>query len=352
MTAKREQRVKPIPLDQVTVSHNPRRPLRKLQDMGCEPLALVHTLALSEDATKRAEFVALIQAHQPEIVKLAETYATMQIQPVMLRDFRVEVNGAYLTRYGIVCGERRYIAWAYLQAVTGQKQTVWAIVKKLTVQEAYWLGVEENLQREDMTEVEKGQIFARYAEEHKMELTKVAEHFHVPYYLVRGRVALATKLPAERLRLYEEGKLNLTDAIREALGEQDATRSHGRKSRQVLLTVREIRAAFDSTPRSNVERLNALAEVMRLTVVQAVHESDERMKRAEEADARKVEKEVKSSHHSGVSSLKRPEEFFTNPQPSTMIQEAAEKIAEEDEPFCQAGVHTQDSDAVPNSPLS
>jgi hypothetical protein len=273
-----------IALDKITVSHNPRKPLRKLQQMGYETMRLVHEYALSAEKVKQDEFVQLIQQYQPEIVKMAETFEQMQIQPILLRDFRTQVAGEYVTRYGIACGERRYIAWAYLQALTGTPQYVSAIVKKLTVEEAYWLGVEENLQREDMTEIEKGQIFAKYAAEHPgqdgqpMELTKVAEHFHVPYSLARGRVALATKLPSDRLSLYEQGKLNLTDAIKEALGEQDASRSHARKKRQSLMTVKQIRDAFDFTPRNSIERLAALAEVMRMSLDDAIMESDERLR--------------------------------------------------------------------------
>jgi hypothetical protein len=303
-----------IKLHLITVSHNPRRPLRKLQDMGFEPMAFCHQFGLSDDPDKRAHFVQTIREHHPEIELLAQSLADRtQIQSVVLRDFRSQVNGIWVTRYGIACGERRFIACVFRQALTGVPCPIRAIVRKMTVKEAFWLGVEENLQREEMTEVEKGLIFAKYAEEHTLvqgdsgpiivirsdssqeplPMTEVAKHFHVEYHIARGRAALATQLPTERLLLYQQGKLNLTDAIREALGEPAHKSKTPKEGRRNPLTMKQIEVLFDATPRGDFVRLETLAEVMKMDLNQALAESDERIQAAEERDARTVEKEVK-----------------------------------------------------------
>lgn len=319
MSVSRAVQAVPLPLDKIVVSHNPRKPLKKLQDMGIEPLSFVHEFALSPDAEKRAHFCTMIEENQPEIRDMAGTIADlpaldsdmpadadapeftvdveskkMQIQPIIVRDFRSQVDGGgYEIRYGLAAGERRYIACAYIQAKTGKKQPVMAIVKKLTVQEAYWIGVEENLQREDMDEVEKGSIYNQWAVENGQAdtpapWTEVARHFKRPYHEVRGRAALSTLDPA-RLALYRAGRINLTDAINEALGESaDRTKPSRKGTRLVPLSIKEIQALFDATPRSNVERLKALAEVMKMTLQEAQAQCDERSLAEDETEAREA----------------------------------------------------------------
>jgi hypothetical protein len=308
-----------VPLALITVSHNPRRPLRKLQDLGFDPMAFCHEFGLSADTEKRLHFVTTIRENHPEIERMSESIADRsQIQAVILRDFRVKVGDEYETRYGLACGERRYIACVFRQALTGVSCPVMARIKKMTVTEAYWLGVEENLQREDMTEVEKGQIFAKYAEEHTLlteevdgekvtkvvqrtdpstqealPMTEVAKHFHVEYHTARGRAALATKLPPDRMKLYLDGKLNLSDAIREALGEPSHRSKPPREGRRNPLTMKQLEALFDTTPRDMKQRLETLAEVMKVDMATALAESDARQQLREEQEARQVEKNLR-----------------------------------------------------------
>jgi ParB/RepB/Spo0J family partition protein len=319
----------PVPLALITVSHNPRRPLRKLQDLGFDPMAFCHEFGLSADEEKRLHFVTTIRENHPEIECMWQSINTYsQIQSVILRDFRVQVGAEYETRYGIACGERRFIACVFGQALTGKPCPVMARIKKMTVKQAYWMGVQENIQREPMTEVEKGQIFAKYAEEHTLveeevtedvegevttrtvqkivertdtatqealPMTEVARHFEVPYHEARGRAALATKLAPERLALYESGKLNLTDAIREALGEPSHKSKPAREGRRTPLTMKQMEALFDETPRTDDYklRLETLCEVMKLDMATALAESDARSQLREEQEARQVEKSLR-----------------------------------------------------------
>ncbi len=309
-----EQVAKPIQLHLITASHNPRKPLKKLQSLGFDPLAFCHEYGLSDDEDKRKHFVETIRENHPEIEFMAGSLDDRgQIQAITVRAFRTKIGDEQHTHYGIACGERRYISCVFQQALSGEPFPVRAVVKEMTVQQAYWMGVEENLIREDMTELEKGEIFHKYAEEYTLgeveedgkqrhvkreegqpplPMTEVAAHFHVPYHYARGRAALVNLKP-ERLAAYEDGKLNLTDAIRESLGEQQeaTSRPSRRGTRQNPLTMSKIRALFDATPRTRLERLQAFAEVMQMSLENAVMESDVRLSEVETKEARSTERE-------------------------------------------------------------
>ena len=302
----------PIALELVTTSHNPRKPLRKLQELGIVPMEFCHEYGLSDDPNKRAQFVAMIREHQPDIVHKWESFQDQgQVQPIVLRYHNSMVQGQTVTRYGIACGERRYITCVLGQALTGESYPVKAIVRRLTVEQAYWLGVTENLIRDDMTELEKGEVFHAYSQTHTLlegeiadktddsqeplPLTLVAKHYHVPYHEVRGRVALATQLAPDRLQLYKDGKLNLTDAIKEALGEPSHKSKAPKEGRSNPLTMKQIQALFDATDRLNLARLETLAEVMKLDMGTALAESDARIQAAEEQEARAAEKTARKT---------------------------------------------------------
>jgi hypothetical protein len=312
------QTVQSIPLDKITVSHNCRRPMPRLQDDGIEPMSFVHEFALSSEQEKRDHFCKMLEDFQKEIVDMARTMADLpdeeipedveapeftveveemkvQIQPIIVRSF--QSGGSRETKYGIAAGERRFIACAYIQAKLGKKQTVSAIVKSLTVDEAYEIGVQENLQREGIDEVEKGEIYHHWAVEHGQNdtpapHTEVARHFKRPYHEIRGRINLATQLAPERLALYRQGKINLSDAINEANGQSaDRTKPSRKGTRLVPLSIKQICALFDETPRTNVERLKAFAEVMKITYTKALKESDERAEEEQLSEARETEQE-------------------------------------------------------------
>lgn len=276
-----------IPLSLVTVSHNPRKPLRTLQEMGFDTMVFCHEFGLSNDPERREHFVSSIREYEPAIALMAESIKDNdQIQPIVVRDFRTQVGNGYITHYGIACGERRYISCVFNQALTNEPTPVLANIRSMTVKEAYWLGCEENLIREPMTEIEKGQIFHQYAEENgkkvrkrgvetitPLPMTEVAKHFHVEYSYARGRAALATNLSEERIKLYQEGKLNLSDAIKEALGEPSHESKPPREKRRTPLTMKKLEKLFDETDKNDQVRLSTLAEVMQIDLTIAIEES-------------------------------------------------------------------------------
>lgn len=281
-----EQHAQKINLHDVTSSHNPRKPCPNLQSQGFDPLETARNYGLSDDPEKRAEYVKVMDDFEPEIVSLAESIRqSFQIQPIRVRDFRVKNSqtGEYETRYGIAAGERRFMASVYNYAKYGGNPTVLAVVKKMTVEEAYWMGVQENLQRREMTEWEIAEIFTKWAIENSVDgapapISAVANHFQRDYQYCRGRMALL-KLPPERLQKLKDGNLTLTAAIKEGLGEVKVGSSKPSKEgkRQTPLTIKEMKILFDQTPAEKEEVRRAIAMCMKMDYDEAVKESNERI---------------------------------------------------------------------------
>lgn len=228
--------IQSILLASITISHNPRRPCGLLQDNlakeGYENytmLQLIHELALSDDSVKQAEYCRLIETYdgdgqEKSIVSLAKSRAEMEIQPILLRDFRSQLAGVYVTRYGIVAGERRCIAAAYNHAKLGLKPQIGATVRKLTVAQAFHKAVEENAQRREMNDIEFGRIFHNYrleinpATQTFWTLSEIAVELKMDYQFVRGREALTYLSEAEQSQIDSGKNTNITKAIQKGLG--------------------------------------------------------------------------------------------------------------------------------------
>lgn len=286
-----------IPLSDITVTHNPRHPCPNLEEQGFSMIDLVHEYALSDDPDNRAYFCKLIEENEPEMVEQAESMQEFgQIQSIVVRSFRAanpqstpEKKLPCIVRYGIACGERRYIASAYLQAKTGTPCAVKATVKRLSVQEAYDVGVQENLQRKQMKEWEVGAVMEEWAKRNgksnrKAPVRAVAEHFKTTEPYARGRMALS-KLAPERLELLKKGKLTLTNAIKEALGEPGHVSPERTGKRHNACTLKQMEDLFDETPRNQEDRLRAIADCMKRSYEEALAQSDARLDKAEQVEA-------------------------------------------------------------------
>jgi len=234
-----EQIVVPWPLDKIITSHNPRRPVRRLQRQGFVPLELVHNLALSDDAAKNAEYVTLMQ-QEPAIETLARSIRTIgQCQPIILRTFRSCIGKTaegkeYEQRGGIAAGERRILALALLEAERriaiskgenpnrDKPWTVDAIGWDMTVEQAGDIGWDENDQREPMTDLDYGERFDAMLRQYNPNTQKpytiqqVADKFGKNYHWVRGRAALPY-LPVEHQQQVEDGTCNIVEACNLAL---------------------------------------------------------------------------------------------------------------------------------------
>jgi hypothetical protein len=280
--------VHPVPLRHVIVSHNPRWALQNLQSQGFDPMTLMQEYLLSRDADRRAHGCTLLEENEKEVIALADDLRTDQIVPVILRVHGMrEIDGHRFPRFGCVDGESRLLGKAYNYAKHGDDAKVASIIKEMTEDEAYWYSVRANVLRRQYSDFVIGEILKKKADQDGLPLTEVARQLGLPYGYVRGRAALADpeRLPPERReeleRLDREGRLNITPAIQEALGENPApsrrTPAERREGRRKTLTLKEVQELFDRTPRENRERLKAFAEVMMLRLDAAIEESDARL---------------------------------------------------------------------------
>ena len=133
--------------------------------------------------------------------KFAELVASIKqkgvIEPIIIRP--VKARGV---PYEIVVGERRFRA-----SCDADLETIPAIVRELTDDEAYDFMLVENLQREDLTEREEAASFKAYVGRHGKESEKdLAEKTGIRPGYIRSRVRVL-ELPAKVLKAWDDGKL-------------------------------------------------------------------------------------------------------------------------------------------------
>ena len=282
-----------------------------------KPLEMIHELALSPDADKRKAFAELIEKHEPSIVSLAASRDQDEIEPIMLRSFRVKLptTGEYVERYGVVVGERRIIAAAYSYARNGGGEipTIGAVVRKLTVDEAFDLAVAENAHRIAPTPVEEGRVFKQYRERtnpatgKNYSLLEISKLLNLEYQYVRTREAL-TYLSESDQRRVETGKLGIVAASTKGFAikngeDADDDLPDKKKKRDRSMNLAEVQKLFDSSRnRFSIDDtakvayahayLEALAAVMMISLDAAIKQSDKRIEKREEKEleaARKVD---------------------------------------------------------------
>jgi len=299
--------IDPIPLSAIFTSHNPRKPCANLQAAladegyaGKTLIQLVHTLALG-DTEQKAEFVRLVEKYENVdsneescLVSLAASRAKREIQAILLRDFRSKVPTGYETRYGIVAGERRFLAAAYNHAKHGLPAVIGAQVRKLTVVEAYDLAVAENLERRQMNDMDYARVFHGYRQEtnpataKNWTLKEIAAAKGLDYQFVRSREALIY-LPETDQRRIESGrvgKVGITAASKKGLalkrGRADDSDVGKKSERQRCLGYKQVESLFDAarTASSGDEQshyLKAFAAVLQLDLADALKQSDRRL---------------------------------------------------------------------------
>lgn len=306
--------VKKVSLKEIVNSHNPRDPMRGLtpylatenfiHEDGTSKTAmeLVHEFALSSDEAKRAEFVRLIETYEEGtdgLMELAESRRKDDLQPISLRKF-TSTDGKEL--YEIIFGERRFLAQAYLYAKYGDKPEISATVRTLTPKEAFDIAIQENLRRQNPTDIEYGRIFRSYRDEinpatnKKYNLKEIAAELGFPgtngYQFVRGREALTYLPEKDQAKLQAESRTNVTKAIEKGLALKNGKSADGslpdkKESRPKSLTLKQVHALFDESRDKSDDYLQALADVQisehgkRITLTQAKKASDARLKATE-----------------------------------------------------------------------
>ncbi|RDJ35018.1 MAG: hypothetical protein DWQ19_09290 [Crenarchaeota archaeon] len=313
-----------IPLSKITTSHNPRNPALKLLAAlseegyeGYNTIRLIQELALSDDPANKEKFVSLVETYEndgsPEsLVSLAESRRHAEIQPILLRSFRVKAGTvaetgetAYVRHYGVVVGERRVLAAAYNHAKHGDPASIGAQVKdSMRLSEAHSLAVAENANRLPMNDLEWGFVIDEYRHQinpqtgKNWKLKEIAAHLGVDYQFARGRHALVYLPDRDKNRIACGGRVNITNAIRKALaikmGKADDSEIPNKKAnRQRVLTLRECQQLFDDTRNKQMDEnekkgfLRALATVMNTTYSVATKDSDKRLAEQSKQENRK-----------------------------------------------------------------
>lgn len=121
------------------------------------------------------------------------------VQPVLLRP---STGG----RYQLVAGERRWLG-----SQMAGKNTVPAVIRKLSNEQSMEIAIVENLQREDLNAMEQAHAYERLGREFGMTQEQIAQRTGKDRSSVSNFLRLL-KLPEEVQTLIEEGKLSFGHA--------------------------------------------------------------------------------------------------------------------------------------------
>ncbi len=160
----------------------------------------VESLELRVDQVENNPFQPRREFNQDEIASLAESIKNhQQLQPILVR----VVDG----KYQLISGERRLRA-----TIHAGLQTIRAEVREADDRLVAELAIIENLQRKDLSPIEKALSFKRYIQEHKCKQDDLAR-----------RLSIDRSTIANLMRLLE-----LPNAILDLLSAGEVTAGHAR----------------------------------------------------------------------------------------------------------------------------
>jgi ParB family chromosome partitioning protein len=126
------------------------------------------------------------------------------VQPIVVRP--IEAKPGEHARYALVLGERRLRA-----SKLAAKETIPAIVRRMSLQQAAEMTVLENVQREDLNPIEQAEAFRVLSREFQLTQAQIAERVGVSREKVANYMRLL-KLPPEVARHLLDGRLSFSDA--------------------------------------------------------------------------------------------------------------------------------------------
>jgi ParB family chromosome partitioning protein len=126
------------------------------------------------------------------------------IQPILVRP-----QGA---NYMLVCGERRLRAAHEVFAVDNKRNTIPAVIKDLTDDEALEMQIIENLQRKDVHPMEEAVAFESMLL-HGMDVKTIADKVGKSDYFIRQRIKLCN-LTEDWQKAFFANRLSITDALK------------------------------------------------------------------------------------------------------------------------------------------
>lgn len=200
---KSDKTVYEIPLRRINSNTNPRNPLSdSLQAMGwevmCGPVEKqVWPKAVSEDAGQRAEYVHLVQEHDPELASLAATILSQGLlEPI-------EVREGGTGTFTLVFGMRRCLATLYNWCLLGKPKepTISAFMVKGNAARLLHRAVVENIRRPQsvIEEARSIQTCLNAGE----DVSEVARQMGMAESTVKERLKLLELEPREQRALHE-----------------------------------------------------------------------------------------------------------------------------------------------------
>ena len=152
------------------------------------------------------------------------------IQPVTVR--------SHAGRFQLITGERRWLA-----SQRAGKNTVPAIVRQVSNEQAMELTIIENLQREDLNAVEQARAYDRLARDFGLTQEQMAQRTGKDRSSVSNFLRLL-KLPAELLTMVETNELSFGHAkALMALDSQEAMLRLAHRALHLSLSVRQLESA-------------------------------------------------------------------------------------------------------------
>jgi ParB family chromosome partitioning protein len=183
------------------------------------------------DMIDRNPYQTRTQFDETALNELAESIQVSGvIQPVTVRN--------HAGRFQLITGERRWLA-----SQRAGKQTVPAIVRQVSNEQAMEITIIENLQREDLNAVEQARAFERLAREFGLTQEQMAQRTGKDRSSVSNFLRLL-KLPPDVLTLVESNKLSFGHAkALMALDSPEAMLRLATRALQLSLSVRQLESA-------------------------------------------------------------------------------------------------------------
>jgi hypothetical protein len=330
---KERGKVLEVPIASITTYDNPRNEPENLYNLGyillgdpsieeCDPeetdpakfVSLVH---LAMDPDYCYQYVELIEEYESvnrkeepmadqSIVELAHDIQECgQLVPILLRKGPKGYVG--------IDGGRRIAAILYLHAkslvMRAEKhedapKRVWPLSVLATTDpckqgEVFLRSLMVNLSRKNFSPLQEGKVYHEMLQQinpatgKKWSMKDAAAELKVEYGTFRNREALWRPHDADTGRgltdtqrqKVADGEMGVTQAARKALGESHYAET-GKPSgkRNAGIPLKQMQKLFDESADGNIERRQALAECMGITIKQAVKESDARVAAAEKVE--------------------------------------------------------------------
>jgi len=285
--------------------------------------SLMH-MALSDNHQLVAQFVKLVREHESvnrkhdaeapqSICELADEIALCgQWVPIYITPNNIMGDGGRrLCAILLLHAESKLKRWNKEKDAPSKvfPATIQATHLKANAADLFRISVKINLSRKQFDPLQEGRVYAEMLQQinpktkQRYTMKEAAEELMVPYGTFRNRRALC--LPrneaqgkgltdADR-KAVREGRLTVTAASRKALGEKHYSPTGAPKNtRAKPIPLVEMQRKFDETRANNIERRQAIAECMGLTLAQAIRQSLDRQEaqvdRAENRNNRKNNK--------------------------------------------------------------